>query len=69
MFEKNVLFFFIIVGEDVVMLMQKVGVQVYFVMIIFDKDLWVVDVVMGYDFVWVEKVFNFFGVQLLVLIK
>jgi peroxiredoxin len=67
--EKNALPFPTIVGEDAVMPTQKAGVQAYPVTIILDKDLQVVDAVMGYDPVRVEKALNSLGVQLPALTK
>lgn len=61
--EKNALLFPMIVGKDAVALAQQAGVKAYPVTLILNKDLEVVDAVMGFDPARVEKALKSLGVK------
>jgi thiol-disulfide isomerase/thioredoxin len=62
--EKNALPFPTIVGKDAVALAQQAGVRAYPVTLILNKNIEVVDAVMGFDPARVEKALKSLGVEL-----
>ncbi len=62
--EKNALPYPTIVGEDASTIVDQAGVKAYPVTLILNKDMQVVDAIMGFDPTRVEKALKSLGVQL-----